>query len=631
MLPMLRKALRLTGFAAAMGVSFLSSSARAASDDTGAIAIADDEIFLDHHSGEFGSPLPYGKEFKVAIIVPAGSSATLTMKDVEGEVCPAQLASGKKYSGAPVGGPVGGLQKLTFKLPKLFPLASYCFQARTIQQRALSGREQGQFSSALVRAASTLVAQRFKGVPATNEQNAACKVLSAPAPTGNEIRACELAYETNKAAPAELSGLSIYSDTLRRPLTFQEALYQELIKAGGSDFLALAEDTVQRLANGRFAEQGYAVALGKATAYVASLNGKDPLYDPIPEVTASDFCPKLNAAQEPGTTIAKELCASGVKRATFVSGLFKYKTKLAAIDPNARTHPLLAASETALATFLGAAQEAQVIDVGAPLLGLQLAVLANQGLTAEKIAMLDVLVPKLRPLDNAAVLGWRDQAAPANLRGLQGLASSFEELQTDLKVIQEREQLEKSLQDGDAFKAFVEQFAVKRVYLGEDGMSRAESGTREDLFPFYASLDVGAAALGFGGGRWSFGQYFGVNFYFVPVDPSEPLYSGRGTASRGFARRFSVTLGTTTNGSSIEESRGIKGLVGSQMVLTGAGYRVLDFLRLSGGAFWFFKDSSNPLEDNPHLHAGGYMSLSLDLAAFTLISKGYTQLTTGKN
>jgi hypothetical protein len=240
------------------------------------------------------------------------------------------------------------------------------------------------------------------------------------------------------------------------------------------------------------------------------------------------------------------------------------------------------------------------------------------------------LQKRIASLETAPFSGWRDSGAgPSSLAQLQNLYNHVKRSITALETIQKAEALEETVANHAVFQAFTATILQARVFVGREQTAKPTEGEREDLFPFYASLDVGAAALGFASDRWDFGQYFGVNFYFVPVDPSEPLHHGDDGPGRFVGRRFSVTLGITTNGGQSEADHGVSGIVGSQFLLSGAGFRVLEFLRLSGGLFYFRKDDLNPLVDDPSLSVGGYGALSLDLAAFTLIASGYRSLTTG--
>ena len=99
----------------------------------------------------------------------------------------------------------------------------------------------------------------------------------------------------------------------------------------------------------------------------------------------------------------------------------------------------------------------------------------------------------------------------------------------------------------------------------------------------------------------------GLNFYFRPVNKNARVTHGTGWGE--FFRRFGVTVGVTVT--SVEKEHERKGLVGSSGLLIGAGYRVLDSMRLSAGAMLFKITDSEPTTDD-RTDAQYYIALSLD-------------------
>jgi hypothetical protein len=108
----------------------------------------------------------------------------------------------------------------------------------------------------------------------------------------------------------------------------------------------------------------------------------------------------------------------------------------------------------------------------------------------------------------------------------------------------------------------------------------------------YVSLDVG---LGGGRGVRSVVPYFGVNLYFRPVNKNMHLPFPSGIRALNVMRRFALTLGVTA--SSVKEADRVDDLFSSRAVMLGAGLRLTDYWRVTGGALLLksFPDG----KDNP--------------------------------
>jgi hypothetical protein len=109
--------------------------------------------------------------------------------------------------------------------------------------------------------------------------------------------------------------------------------------------------------------------------------------------------------------------------------------------------------------------------------------------------------------------------------------------------------------------------------------------------------------------------YVGMNFYWRPVNKDANL-SQLGNFRQTFTRRFSNTLGLTVQsladgGSGTAQTR--KDLFGSQSLILGAGVRITNSFRFSGGAVVFRKRDRNPLVSSYSLTTTYYLSLSFDL------------------
>ncbi|MFT5376314.1 MAG: hypothetical protein ACI906_003151 [Candidatus Latescibacterota bacterium] len=123
----------------------------------------------------------------------------------------------------------------------------------------------------------------------------------------------------------------------------------------------------------------------------------------------------------------------------------------------------------------------------------------------------------------------------------------------------------------------------------------------------YVSADIGmlyAASIG------KTVAYVGVNFYLRPVNKSVPL------RQKGGLRRFAFTAGMTLN--SIEDRRGIRSdLYFNQALVLGAGYRLSQYWRLSGGGLVFRErdPDSYPLTNKKRTAVTPYVALAFDVDA----------------
>ena len=161
-----------------------------------------------------------------------------------------------------------------------------------------------------------------------------------------------------------------------------------------------------------------------------------------------------------------------------------------------------------------------------------------------------------------------------------------------------------------AYKAFVAR--VKAVHrLDGAPVIVTPTPTFKERFPLYVTADLGVAVLMLAPGVYDAVQYLGVNIYFTAVDKEEPLELYQ-WAGRDFLRRFSLTLGVHILSPGLHGDE-ITGLVGSRMLMAGAGLRMMEHLRLSGGAVFYGQQNENPLVDEIAFRAGGFVGLSLDL------------------
>jgi len=120
--------------------------------------------------------------------------------------------------------------------------------------------------------------------------------------------------------------------------------------------------------------------------------------------------------------------------------------------------------------------------------------------------------------------------------------------------------------------------------------------------------------------------YVGANIYFRPVNKDAPL-----SLVDSFGRRFAVTFGITLD--SIEEQEGgttvpaakktrFDLLQSNRSLLLGAGFRVSQSLRLSGGVLVLKEKDPNPLITTQSVATVPYVSFSLDFDVASALKGG---------
>jgi hypothetical protein len=152
-----------------------------------------------------------------------------------------------------------------------------------------------------------------------------------------------------------------------------------------------------------------------------------------------------------------------------------------------------------------------------------------------------------------------------------------------------------------------------------DGTTTAAWETRARS---YVSADIGVA--------WSdpidsFFFYVGANFYIGPVNKKAPL---RWSDPGNFRKRFAFTAGIPINpfrqGPVTELDAGgvtLKGVIGDRPLLLGAGLRLTDLVRTTGGVVLFNVKSPNPLITGERVDYAWYMAFSIDWDLRTMFSE----------
>jgi hypothetical protein len=133
----------------------------------------------------------------------------------------------------------------------------------------------------------------------------------------------------------------------------------------------------------------------------------------------------------------------------------------------------------------------------------------------------------------------------------------------------------------------------------------------------YISADVG---LAYSEPIDSFFFYLGTNFYLGPVNKKAPLSFREDGFATSMRKRFAVMLGIPINGfddtatTTLTSGAGVRldGVIGSRPLLLGAGFRINDFVRFTGGSVFFKVPDPNPLVSDPKTRHSAFFAISVD-------------------
>jgi len=576
--------------------------------------IAAGEVYYDVSSNTFGGRLAHGdKENAIAIIEPLGTLATLYYWQASDDRCADRPDKVHKRAGTPTGTPAGGKQKLVFKAGPLWAGRDYCFQLRVIRRKTLTSQEKRQVDAALVRVVKTLARRadgaKVAGCPDADDRATVlrCHV--------KELFRMELGWRaerTHVELPGGRGAGNIYTalDLYLSTDPKLRGLVQKLLEAEANR-LSLRKRVSERL------------ALLRGERVKVPDDGV--LYDPLRGVASRDLKgwikPKLLARKIPDKLLAPK------QRAALLARLWTLRKELkvaAAWKPDTPE-----ASLETIGAFLehkGKLQPRLVKLTGAQLDGAHKAL--GDATWDKKPAALKPLEKILPALSVAfGKVPWPNlEAQPACTRPGVSLVKRLSVLIHALKAALAGEKGARKVFAGvtkdKAFEDFKVQ--VRSVYKIEGTPVTVEPvPTFKERFPLYVTADLGVALLVLGPGVADAVQYFGINIYFCAVDKDEPLQAHQWTG-RDFWRRFSLTLGIHILGPGLHGDE-VTGLLGSRMFLAGAGLRLMEHLRLSGGAVFYGQPSQNPLVDETHFRAGGFVGLSLDLDVIGTVSGWFKQ------
>ena len=129
----------------------------------------------------------------------------------------------------------------------------------------------------------------------------------------------------------------------------------------------------------------------------------------------------------------------------------------------------------------------------------------------------------------------------------------------------------------------------------------------------YVSADLGIAVLP---GINKLTPYIGTNIYFRPINFDAPLtWSGPDF----LAKRFSLVIGVSVT--SVARTNVRADLLSSNFnIVTGMGFRIVDWIHLGVGGLWYNKLADNPLNTNQEITGTPYVSLTFDLRIKTALN-----------
>ena len=565
------------------------------------------EIILNPSNGRFNGPLGYGpgENNPIGIFAKPGATVNLTYWSVKrrGGKCPQRGDSkdqfpsdAKRLSGAPEGAATAPLQKYTFDLGPLSVSKRYCFYVEVIESTELTVAEKKQLDAALEHGA------KYASCPkdATTQDDCKQKFSYADVVARFEERLTWTAGELQVQTPG---GPAKLTAALGQMIEGDEGTRDAI------DDIALAQANVlaQKIA--------FAAEVAKL-AELGGAGGPRVVYDPLPGVDPTNLAraikdKKLRKTLEDDPSMDR-------------SELLDFVWNNAAAIRRSLRPGLPKPAEDALRAVLKAAEQGK----------------AKPGRIVLTKAELDALVAKLGEASTAdrkaAIQAFR---AKGLADALPGDRPNFDAAGKHKPLVDVRKQLNrltavvvgmegaaKQVADALAAPAWLQlKERTKRFQrTNEVAADYVYEPSYKRRFSSFVTAEFGVAPIFFAQRRnprvrVDFITFFGVNFYAQPLDINRPL--------EGFDvwRRLSLTLGINMTPPVRQSELGIKGAVGSQLGLIGAGFRVTEFLRLSAGSAFYSQENPNPLVDDPSTKAALYLGLSLDINVIDTIRKWYGQ------
>lgn len=636
---------RLASVLGLIGLLISSSTAKAADPPKKT------KIFFDRTEGRFNAPLRGGadRELEVFTILPKASTARFEYWPQTEEECPSEahpylgkpgadqatLTDAEKSalekvrwpgqvdrSALPAQDEPDGKQRYIAHIGPLRLNVHYCFRLVGEETLPLKEGQKRRFSQAVVGAIRAAAQSTRHADPPTT----ACAVEEAEAPP---LTQCEVVAAFKEAKPAALNFEVSYDGgkPVVPHLAFEQALQDQVA------FSEALMDTIARLVGVSPSYKSY----GGARTELGTLPAGTYAYDPLPSLTSADLQraapPALRATYR---AHARDIATRAEIRATLWSdrkAFYREQANWSRLSPQKRgelraflEYQGKLRTEEPKAISITPSMRNELLASAPVLTGSE----AWPGSTAKAaLAAVKKATGSYRPIATLRTWPRWSTSGPATT-DIEAFLSAASVLQLSAQEISRAEKaLEDLIRPGAdgklpaGFDAFLTKFkSVKRTQAIDRFVWEA---TYEERFPLYASADVGLAGAilpvrGTGPGqrdRFEVVPYFGVNLYFTAIDKDEPLSGsvGRGQETRGrnTLRRFGLVAGMSLYRPSLNRDLGVVGVLGNQVLLFGAGFRIVDHVRVGSGAFIYKQISPNPLSTKASVRAAPYFSISLDV------------------
>ncbi len=195
---------------------------------------------------------------------------------------------------------------------------------------------------------------------------------------------------------------------------------------------------------------------------------------------------------------------------------------------------------------------------------------------------------------------------------IEELINKIKEFRTTLELVSFRLKayMDATKALDDAFTAATFDFKITfPLTVTMPGITSAEFVTRGE---WYITADLGFACILLKPTA-QIRPYLGVNFNIFPINRQADYSLFKSIKAKNikyFLRGISVVTGVSVMALGTTEK--YTDLFGTTSLLTGAGLRITDGLRLTLGSFWSYRKPANVLTDNKKLVSDFYASLSLD-------------------
>lgn len=531
---------------------------------------------------------------------------------------------------ARVGAEAGGQQKYTTRVGPLYVNRQYCFTATRVFKRPLSEEQQKQVDTAL---AGAIDQQLTRAYQLASPEELSCTDEAESSPAGSDDSKLSAAHaeisvaKISKAFQKNLQDKGWTEKLLQvvEPETGETISFAQVFERIAGKDPAFREGLIKRV-DALMNQRGFPRQL-KALICTIPEFGSTTAYDPLSGLDPKKVARKRGAPVTFAELIKDEKDRESVAKvlddkAKFVAELWRLRTRLIDHKDRAELEPSL---ERLLMDFL---KQPEDLFVGYAKIepdernelvrALTKAAEAAPPQTKDIIKLTGGMVTRFRPKDDE--FAWCARSLPACPHGFVAYDANRAALDQLEPLVQSLERLQHAAEahdkDPDAFEPEpVEKLpGYSSLRKGLRSVQRRTTATataakRADFaegIPLYATADVGFLTPFYDGGAPDdLLAYFGVSFYFAAVDKDERLHGW------DFWRRFSLVGGMTLGGPSTGGEQGLGGTIGANAGLAGAGLRLTDYLRFSGGAL--FLTQQPQLSVDKQLRVAPYLGLSVDI------------------